>query len=124
MIKLLLNKFQITDNPRKFALYERNMEEGAQPTMRRLRDGEFPLAVCLSWGSRGLDMRRFVMQENDTMEIQWAAFSVPELNNFLCILDREEDEYIDQVRVKYKLLRLHIHRRLDELRPNPGQCKT
>ena len=38
-------------------------------TMRKLQDMEHPLPLCLSWGVSGLDLRRYVLQENDTMEI-------------------------------------------------------
>ena len=37
--------------------------------MRRMVEDEFPLPLCLSWSSEGLDTRRFVLQENDTGEI-------------------------------------------------------
>ena len=37
--------------------------------MRRTVEDEFPLPLCLSWSSEGLDTRRFVLQENDTGEI-------------------------------------------------------
>ena len=33
--------------------------------------------------------------------LQWEAFTVPELQNFLRILDKEEEDYIRQVRRKY-----------------------
>lgn len=33
--------------------------------------------------------------------LQWEAFTVPELQNFLRILDKEEEEYIQAVRRKY-----------------------
>ena len=37
--------------------------------------------------------KKFVLQENDPGEIQWDQFSLPELKNFLLILDREEAWY-------------------------------
>ena len=46
---------------------------------------------------------------------QWDAFSVPELENFLRILGREEDEYVDQVKNKYRLLKIQMAKRLKEL---------
>ena len=42
-------------------------------TMRRLRDDECPLALCLSWTADGLNFHRFVLQENDTGEIMVRA---------------------------------------------------
>ena len=50
-----------------------------------------------------LDQRKFVLQENETGEILWEAFSLPELNTFLRILDHEEKEYEKEVCEKYKL---------------------
>ena len=49
--------------------------------------------------------------------LQWDAFSLPELDNFLRILDKEEVEYVDQVKAKYALMKLHIKQRLKELAP-------
>ena len=48
--------------------------------------------------------------------LQWDAFSTPELRNFLKILDREESEYIEQVKAKYHLLRFHMDHRMKELK--------
>ncbi|KAK2158040.1 hypothetical protein LSH36_178g03003 [Paralvinella palmiformis] len=120
VIKALLSKFKITDNPRKFALYEK-IAEGDKATMRRLEDDEMPLPLCLCWtkdGVSGLDKRKFVLQENDTGEIMWEAFSLPELENFLKILNREEEEYVEQVRGKYRMLKIHMERRSKELCPS------
>ena len=50
-----------------------------------------------------LDQRKFVLQENETGEILWEAFSLPELNTFLRILDHEEKEYEREVCEKYRL---------------------
>ena len=41
---------------------------------------------------------------------------MPELNNFLTILNREEAEYVDQIKAKYSLMQIHLSRRLQELR--------
>ena len=45
------------------------------------------------------------MQENDTADIAWDAFALPELNNFLVILKREEDEHVHQLRLKFEVLK-------------------
>lgn len=47
---------------------------------------------------------------------QWEAFSAPELNNFLRVLDREEGELISQLEYKYKVMKKIIHQRMKELR--------
>ena len=47
--------------------------------------------------------------------MQWEAFSIPELKNFLTILNREEDEYVDQIKAKYSLMQIHLTRRMTEI---------
>ena len=47
---------------------------------------------------------------------QWDAFSLPELQNFMRVLDREESEYCSQLEYKYKVMRKIIQQRLKELR--------
>lgn len=49
-------------------------------------------------------------------KLQWDAFCVPELNNFLRVLDREEDEYLAQLKYKYKVMKRLILQRMKELR--------
>lgn len=46
---------------------------------------------------------------------QWEAFTLPELNNFLRILDREEEEYKNMVRKKYEFLGRKIQDAMDRL---------
>lgn len=48
---------------------------------------------------------------------QWEAFSLPELDNFLRILDREEGEYKNQIKDKYALLRQRIQSQLARIAP-------
>jgi len=40
---------------------------------------------------------------------------LPELESFLTILNREEEEYIDQVRSKYRVMQIHLKKRLQSL---------
>jgi hypothetical protein len=49
--------------------------------------------------------------------LQWEAFSLPELENFLRILNKEEEEYMEQVKAKYRLLRIQMGKRLADLKP-------
>ena len=54
----------------------------------------------------------FVLQENDPGEmITWESFTMPELKNFLRILDREEAWYKKRIHEKYELV-LQIMQRL------------
>lgn len=54
--------------------------------------------------------------ECDHLWLQWEAFCVPELNNFLRVLDREQEEYLAQLRYKYKVMKRLILQRMKELR--------
>ncbi|CAM9356620.1 ras association domain-containing protein 1-like isoform X1 [Lampetra fluviatilis] len=99
VIEALLRKFQVMDNPRKFALFQHSGPDG-QVSKRKLSDEENPLHLRLLNGPDQTAMR-FVMQENETGEVIWEAFTVPELQNFLRILKREEDAYVLKVQEKY-----------------------
>ena len=55
---------------------------------------------------------------------QWDAFSLPELQNFLRILDKEEEEYMEQVKAKYRLLRIQMGKRLADIAPASGKPKV
>ncbi|CAG0918729.1 unnamed protein product [Notodromas monacha] len=112
VIAALLRKFRVVDNPRKFALYERQLEEGIESSrvrMRRMGDEELPLSLPPE--------KQIVLQENDTQDVQWDAFTVPELNNFLVILDREEHSYRRRVKMRYRMHQLKILERMEYLRP-------
>lgn len=114
VIAALLGKFKVVDNPQKFALYEKtcDLQQTGKAKLHRLGDSECPLVLALKWSASGLTNKRLVLQENDTADIQWEAFSLPELGNFLRILDREEEEYRCQIQDKYSLLRHRIREML------------
>ncbi|XP_064374729.1 ras association domain-containing protein 1 [Dromaius novaehollandiae] len=99
VIDALLRKFMVVDNPRKFALFER-CEKDEQVCLRKLADHEQPLRLRLLAGP-GEKALSFVLKENETGEVNWDAFSLPELQNFLRILQREEEEHVRQVLHKY-----------------------
>ncbi|XP_048403489.1 ras association domain-containing protein 1 isoform X2 [Stegostoma tigrinum] len=99
VIKALLNKFMVVDNPRKFALFER-VEKDDQVYTRKLSDDEHPLYLRLLAGPDE-KMLSLVLKENETGEVNWDAFTVPELQNFLRILQREEEEHVRQMFGKY-----------------------
>lgn len=61
----------------------------------------------------------FVLQENDPGEmISWESFTMPELKNFLRILDREEAWYKKRIHEKYELVLRTMQRLMDEKRAN------
>ncbi|XP_077633197.1 ras association domain-containing protein 1 isoform X3 [Crocuta crocuta] len=136
VIEALLRKFLVVDDPRKFALFERAERHG-QVYLRKLSDDEQPLRLRLLAGPSEKALS-FVLKENDSGEvnvssaallcgthllyrslsrflaetIQWDAFSMPELHNFLRILQREEEEHLRQILQKYSYCRQKIQEAL------------
>uniref|UniRef100_A0A6J0SZ72 Ras association domain-containing protein 3 isoform X2 n=1 Tax=Pogona vitticeps TaxID=103695 RepID=A0A6J0SZ72_9SAUR len=103
VIEALLKKFLVADNPAKFALYKRCHKED-QVYMCKLSETEHPLYLRLVAGPR-TDMLSFVLREHETGEVLWEAFSLPELQNFLRILDKEEDEQLQILKRRYAAYR-------------------
>ncbi|XP_077458766.1 ras association domain-containing protein 1-like isoform X1 [Stigmatopora argus] len=116
VIEALLKKFTVVDNPGKFALFERS-ERHDQVYIRKLSDKEPPLPLRLGAGPNEKALS-FVLKENETGEVNWDAFSTPELKNFLLILQREEEEHVKQIVQRYKVARAKME---DALRSStPG----
>lgn len=103
VIEALLNKFTVVDNPAKFALFERT-ERQSQVCMRKLSDDERPLLLRLCAGPSE-KVLSLVLKENETGNVNWDAFSFPELCNFLRILKREEEAHVRQIVKRYALAR-------------------
>ncbi|CAJ0957864.1 unnamed protein product [Ranitomeya imitator] len=110
VIQALLRKFTVLDNPRKFALFQRTEKEG-QVCMRRLSDDEEPLRLRLLSGPCEKTLS-FILKENETGEVNWDAFSMPELQNFLLILQREEEEHMRQIVQRYARCRQQMQEAL------------
>ncbi|XP_005927486.1 ras association domain-containing protein 1 isoform X2 [Maylandia zebra] len=110
VIEALLKKFTVVDNPAKFALFERS-ERHDQVYIRKLSDTERPLRLRLCAGPNE-KVLSFVLKENETGEVNWHAFSMPELKNFLRILQREEEEHIKQIVQRYALARTKMQEAL------------
>ncbi|XP_072308615.1 ras association domain-containing protein 1-like isoform X1 [Eucyclogobius newberryi] len=106
VIEALLKKFTVVDNPGKFALFERS-ERHDQVYVRKLSDVERPLRLRLDTGPNEKQLS-FVLKENETGEVNWHAFSMPELKNFLRILQREEEEHVKQIVQRYALARTRM----------------
>ncbi|NWQ78406.1 RASF1 protein, partial [Columbina picui] len=68
--------------------------------LRKLADEEQPLRLRLLAGPSE-KVLSFVLKENETGEVNWDAFTLPELHNFLRILQREEEEHVRQLRHRY-----------------------
>ncbi|KAJ8360977.1 hypothetical protein SKAU_G00175020 [Synaphobranchus kaupii] len=91
---------------RKAALYERTCHLG-QVRMRRLGEAERPLLLRLCAGPSE-DTLSLELQEEDLIQINWDAFALPELGNFLHILQREEEQRVRQIVQRYGRSRLRL----------------
>lgn len=114
VIVALLNKFTVADNPAKYALYKRYHTD-EQVYVCKLADTEKPLFLRLLAGP-DLDTLSFVLREQQTGEVMWDAFSIPELRNFLRILDKEEEEQKEAVVRRYTLYRQRLEQALAHVR--------
>ncbi|XP_077385445.1 ras association domain-containing protein 5 isoform X1 [Festucalex cinctus] len=115
VIQGLLKKFMVLDNPRKFALYRQTHRDG-QDLFQKLPLCERPLLLRLIAGPDP-EQLSFVLKENETGEVEWHAFSVPELQNFLVILDKEEAERVRAVETKYTMYRRKLQQALQQHDP-------
>jgi hypothetical protein len=96
LIQILLKKFCVTDNPKKFSLYE---EYGGD--CRRLFEEDNPLEIALEASVTNRNSK-LVLRDNTYSTIQWDAFTQPELNNFILILRREEELYIEKLEDRFR----------------------
>ncbi|XP_036433335.1 ras association domain-containing protein 3 isoform X1 [Colossoma macropomum] len=103
VIEALLRKFTVADNPAKFALYKRFRRDD-HVCICKLAEGEHPLLLRLLAGPN-TDTLSFVLREQQTGEVMWDAFSIPELHNFLRILDKEEQDQVRVITTRYNTYR-------------------
>uniref|UniRef100_A0A3P9N7B8 Ras association domain family member 5 n=1 Tax=Poecilia reticulata TaxID=8081 RepID=A0A3P9N7B8_POERE len=115
VIQGLLKKFMVLDDPRKFALYRQTHRDG-QDLFQKLPLSEHPLVLRLKAGPDP-EQLTFVLKENETGEVEWHAFSVPELQNFLVILEKEEAERVRAVQQKYTIYRQKLQQALQQHSP-------
>jgi Ras association domain-containing protein 1 len=139
VIRTLLAKFRIVDNPHKYVMYERRpfqrrrSSTGGDSTvtisgsirsratlgrinLRRLENAERPLMIALNNSLKDEQKIVFVLQENDPGEITWNEFTMPELKNFLLILDREEAWYKRKIHEKYEIIHQHLGKLAEQKR--------
>uniref|UniRef100_A0AC35U4R3 Ras-associating domain-containing protein n=1 Tax=Rhabditophanes sp. KR3021 TaxID=114890 RepID=A0AC35U4R3_9BILA len=88
LITYLLTKLKVADNPRKFALYYHLKEDDER--LKKVNDDELPCNLFELMKPIDDGLFEFVLQENDDSEISWVSFEVPELENFLKILEVQE----------------------------------
>ena len=67
-------------------------------TGRRLFEEDNPLEIALE-ASVSNRNSKLILRDNTYSTIQWDAFTPPELNNFILILRREEELYVNKVGV-------------------------
>ncbi|KAM4613798.1 ras association domain-containing protein 5 [Polymixia lowei] len=115
VIQGLLKKFMVLDNPRKFALYRQTHRDG-QDLFQKLPLNERPLLLRLIAGPDP-EQLSFILKENETGEVEWHAFSVPELQNFLVILEKEEAERMRTVEQRYAVYRQKLQQALRQHDP-------
>uniref|UniRef100_A0A7N4NVR4 Ras association domain-containing protein 5 n=1 Tax=Sarcophilus harrisii TaxID=9305 RepID=A0A7N4NVR4_SARHA len=118
VIQGLLKKFMVVDNPQKFALFKRTHKDG-QVLFQKLSITDCPLYLRLLAGP-DTDILSFVLKENETGEVEWDAFSIPELQNFLTILEKEEQDKIQQVQRKYDKFKQKMEELLRDAQGKPG----
>ncbi|XP_072419778.1 ras association domain-containing protein 5 isoform X1 [Chiloscyllium punctatum] len=110
VITSLLKKFMVIDNPQKFALFYQTKKD-SDVHLQKLKENEHPLLIRLLAGP-DTNTSSFALKENETGEVEWDAFTVPELQNFLMILEKEEKERIQQVQQKYTTFRQKLEQTL------------
>jgi len=102
VVQALLDKYKIIDNPHKFSLFEKQPREEGHVILRKLLPRERPLLLRLLWGNGKDKVRNFILQENESRDIQWESFSMGELQMFIKILEKEENDYIQEIKKKYR----------------------
>ncbi|TRY79047.1 hypothetical protein DNTS_011027 [Danionella cerebrum] len=110
VIEALLRKFTVADNPAKFALFKRFSREEQVYTCK-LSEDEKPLFLRLVAGP-STDALSFVLKEQQTGDVTWDAFTIPELQNFLRILEKEEQDQMDSITRRYHSYREKLEKAL------------
>ena len=99
----------MVDNHQKFALYKRYTDKDQKTILSRINDNDYPLRIALDWLDS--DDKQFALLENENADVvNWSNFELPELRNFLKILDHEEKQHILTVKKKYKNLREELEK--------------
>jgi len=75
------------------------------------------LMRCLSWGPSKDGNPTFALKENEDGKVQWDNFELPELGNFLKILQLEEDEQIANIMQRYENYREVLQKALESKDP-------
>ncbi|XP_078425915.1 ras association domain-containing protein 6 [Cetorhinus maximus] len=116
VIALLLQKFKIENDPNDFALYVVHASE----EKKKLTDTAFPLWERLLHGPSRKIVKIFLMdkdaEEISTDVAQYIKFELPVLKAILQKLNEEEEKYIGNTQLRYKVERRFLCQQLQRLR--------
>ncbi|KAJ8257402.1 hypothetical protein GJAV_G00185220 [Gymnothorax javanicus] len=118
VIQGLLGKFTAENDPSKFTLYRQTHRDG-QEVLQKLSQTDHPWCAQPEPDPEARP-QTFVLRENDGAGVEWQAFSVPELQNFLLILQKEEELRVKQVERRYRQYREKLCQVLQEAEGKPG----
>ncbi|XP_075239052.1 uncharacterized protein LOC142334698 isoform X1 [Convolutriloba macropyga] len=78
VIKKLLEKFHVADDPRKYVLFDDTTSPDGSVTRRKVKEDEKPLCVVLLRGSTTADRTKhsFVLEENEQPDIQVTKINI------------------------------------------------
>ncbi|XP_066917249.1 ras association domain-containing protein 2-like [Clytia hemisphaerica] len=124
VIDMLLKKFQIRDNRKRFSLYT-VYESGGQ---RRLRNDSFPLLSRVNLGPCEDVAKLFIMDTADQKEIthevaQYINFNSSVLETFVKKFHEEEEREVERIREKYKDYKELLMKRIGEFERNNNFSK-
>ncbi|XP_057309830.1 ras association domain-containing protein 4-like isoform X2 [Hydractinia symbiolongicarpus] len=119
VIDMLLKKFQIKDNRKRFSLFT-VYESGGQ---RRMINDSYPLLTRLSLGPCEDVAKIFIMDRADQMDIplevaQYINFSTQVLETFVQKFHEEEEREIERIKEKYQDYKEMILKRMEEYERN------
>ena len=80
----------------RFGPHDINLHIVFLPSGRRLFEEDNPLGIALEASVNNRNSK-LILRDNTYSTIQWEAFTHPELNNFILILRREEELYMEKV---------------------------
>lgn len=97
VVALTIGKLWSTSRPSRFTLYEKTKSTGIY---RELLQYEEPLVLTLLATSSQAAAEDFslVLRERQDLTDVWIDFSLPELENFLAMLENEQSEAIREAR--------------------------
>lgn len=119
VIKQLLMKYKVMDDPSAFSLY---LVYDSGRT-EKCPDGDFPLITRLKAGPDDNVAKLYITESNDEGRVdisaeaaQYIKFQLPELELFLKKFAEEEEKQCERLRRKFQPIRDEIQARIDEVR--------